>query len=67
MIDSVGHRIISIVLELSQDRIIDEIRRMIPEYPISFLNDTACMAYAERAFSETAGDSCLYVNINRCV
>ena len=64
MIDSVGHRIISIVLELSQDRIIDEIRRRIPEYPISFLNDTACMAYAERAFSETAGDSCLYVNIN---
>lgn len=64
MIDSARHQIISMVLALSEEGLIDEIRRMIPEYPISFLNDTACMAYAEQAFGEMEEDSYLYVNIN---
>ena len=64
MIDSARHQIISMVLALSEEGLIDEIRRLIPEYPISVLNDTACMAYAEQAFGEMEEDSYLYVNIN---
>ncbi len=66
MIDEKHDRLISVVLpnEKSGNYRISRLKKIIKEYPLAILNDTACFAYAENVFEKLNEDSYIYININ---
>lgn len=65
MIDTENKQITSTVLSLSNDEtIIRELRLHFSEYPISVINDTASLAYAESEFGHLESESGVYINMN---
>ncbi len=63
MIDSEQEEIISMVLTLDEkEKVIQELRARIQDYPLAVFNDTACLAYAENAFGDMKGRNYVYLN-----
>lgn len=66
MLDRENKRIISTVLPLEKEsEVIENIRKEIKEIPIAFLNDTACLAYAENPSARQKEDTFAFVNLDQ--
>lgn len=66
MIDHLNNRMVSTVLDISQeDNIIAELREGIRDYPVAIFNDTACYAYAELINNKLQEHIFTFVNVNK--
>lgn len=66
MLDRENKRILSTVLPLEHELdVVENIRNEIKEVPIAFLNDTACLAYAENPSARQKEDTFAYVNLDQ--
>lgn len=68
MIDPVSKQIISTVINIEENNtIVSELKKKFKDIPVAFLNDTACLAYAEKIFSNIRESNFVYVNIEEGV
>ncbi len=65
MIDPVRKRMYSSVLPVKTGEwVIRRFRAALPEIPLAFFNDTACFAYAEKAFDPQVENASIFVNLS---
>lgn len=66
MIDTEARKMLSSVLPVKiEDDAIGKIRQGITGVPLSFLNDTACYAFAEKTLSPRTYENFVFVNLNK--
>lgn len=68
MIDAAHNEVYSTTLSLpamGNDSIIDGLKVAFPEYPVAFLEDTACYAYAEKVYGEVQEKNFAFLNFSR--
>jgi transcriptional regulator of PTS gene len=66
MIDRASHKIISTTLHLDpEEPVVETIRRILPDEPLAFLNDTACLAYAEKYYSSIEDNPFAFINLDQ--
>lgn len=68
MIDAAHSEVYSTTLSLpsmGSENIIDALRYAFPEYPVAFLEDTACYAYAEKVYTNITEKNFAFINFSR--
>lgn len=68
MIDAAHNEVYSTTLSLpamGNDSLIDALKTAFPEYPVAFLEDTACYAYAEKVYGEITEKNFAFLNFGR--
>ncbi|MBS6194428.1 MAG: ROK family transcriptional regulator [Clostridiales bacterium] len=68
MIDAAHNEVYSTTLSLPSrgcESLIDALRSAFPEYPVAFLEDTACYAYAEKVYAEITEKNFAFINFGR--
>lgn len=68
MIDAAHNEVYSTTLSLpsmGSENLIDALRNAFPEYPVAFLEDTACYAYAEKVYANIQEKNFAFVNFSR--
>lgn len=68
MIDAAHNEVYSTTLSLpsrGKDSLIDALQHAFPGYPVAFLEDTACYAYAEKVYGGTSENNFAFINFGR--
>lgn len=68
MIDAAREEIYSTTLSLpalGEEKIFPLLPAAFPEYPVAFLEDTACFAYAEKVYTSLKENNFAFINFNR--
>lgn len=68
MIDAAHNEVYSTTLSLpsmGKENPIDALRNAFPEYPVAFLEDTACYAYAEKVYAGITEKNFAFLNFGR--
>lgn len=68
MIDAAHNEVYSTTLSLpsrGSESLIDSLQNAFPGYPVTFLEDTACYAYAEKIYAEIPEDNFAFINFGR--
>ena len=66
IVDSERRRILSTVIGVGfDDPVVQRLDRALAGYPLCFLNDTACFAYAESVFTQIEDRHFAYINVSR--
>lgn len=68
MIDGLHTQVYSTTLSLpamGNENLIETLGNAFPEYPVAFLEDTACYAYAEKVYAEIEENNFAFVNFSR--
>ena len=68
MIDAAHNEVYSTTLSLpfmGEENIIDRLQNAFPEYPVAFLEDTACYAYAEKVYANIREKNFSFLNFSR--
>lgn len=68
MIDAVKEEVYSTTLSLpamGDEKLFPLLQTAFPEYPVAFLEDTACFAYAEKIFTNLTENNFAFINFNR--
>lgn len=68
IVDSERRRILSTVIGVGfDDPVVQRLDRALAGYPLCFLNDTACFAYAESVFTQIEDRHFAYINVSKGV
>lgn len=68
IVDEERRRIFSTVIGVGyDDPVVERLSGALADYPVCFLNDTACFAYAERMFTPVRDPYFAYVNVSKGV
>lgn len=68
MIDAVHNEVYSTTLSLpnsERENLIDALRVAFPEFPVAFLEDTACYSYAEKVYGKINENNFAFLNFSR--
>ncbi|NCB91357.1 MAG: ROK family transcriptional regulator [Clostridia bacterium] len=68
MIDALHNEVYSTTLSLpsmGKENLIDALQNAFPEYPVAFLEDTACYAYAEKVYAGITEKNFAFLNFSR--
>lgn len=68
MIDALHSEVYSTTLSLpamGKENLIEMLRHAFPEYPVAFLEDTACYAYAEKIYAGIKEKNFAFINFSR--